>query len=139
VGKIVKGEDGKVTAIEGELHLAGDVKAKTRKLTWLGDTADLVEATLIELDFLLNKDKVEEDDDVEQLLTGTTRYEYAARGEASLRLLQKGQIIQIERRGFYICDKPYVRASQPVELIFVPDGKKMMGIEVGSVATVKVA
>ena len=88
---------------------------------------------------MLNKDKVEEDDDVEKLLTPTTRFEYSARGEADLRLLQKGQIIQIERRGYYICDRPYVRASEPVELIFVPDGKKMMGIETGSVATVKAA
>ena len=135
--KVLKGADGKVTAIEGELFLAGDVKAKTRKLTWLADTPDLVEARLIELDFLLNKDKVEEDDDVEKLLTPTTRFEYSARGEADLRLLQKGQIIQIERRGYYICDRPYVRASEPVELIFVPDGKKMMGIETGSVATIK--
>ena len=74
--KVLKGADGKVTAIEGELFLAGDVKAKTRKLTWLADTPDLVEARLIELDFLLNKDKVEEDDDVERLLTPTTRFEY---------------------------------------------------------------
>ena len=66
-----------------------------------------------------------------------SRFEYSARGEADLRLLQKGQIIQIERRGYYICDRPYVRASEPVELIFVPDGKKMMGIETGSVATIK--
>ena len=46
-----------------------------------------------------------------------------------LRLLQRGQIIQLERRGFYICNKPYVRASEPVELIFVPDGKNMFGIK----------
>lgn len=38
------------------------------------------------------------DDDVELLLTPTTRYEYAARGEAALRLLQRGQIVQLERR-----------------------------------------
>lgn len=42
------------------------------------------------------------DDDVELLLTPTTRYEYAARGEAALRLLQRGQIVQLERRGHCI-------------------------------------
>jgi len=123
---------GRVARLEGALHLQGDVKAKTRKLTWLADSADLVDCTLVELDFLLNKDKVEEDDDVEQLLTPKTRYEYAARGEAALRLLQRGQIVQLERRGYYICNRPYLRASEPIELIFVPDGKKMMGIEVGA-------
>ena len=40
--------------------------------------------------------------------------------------------MQLERRGYYICNRPYLRASEPIELIFVPDGKKMMGIEVGA-------
>jgi len=127
-----KDDQGRVASLDGALHLQGDVKAKTRKLTWLADSPDLVACTLVELDYLLNKDKVEEDDDVELLLTPTTRYEYAARGEAALRLLQRGQIVQLERRGYYICNWPYLRASEPIELIFVPDGKKMMGIEVGA-------
>ena len=33
------------------------------------------------------------------------------------------QVIQVERRGYYICDVPYMRASDPIRLLFVPDGK----------------
>ena len=32
------GGTGRVTTLDGALHLQGDVKAKTRKLTWLADS-----------------------------------------------------------------------------------------------------
>ena len=35
--------------------------------------------------------------------------------------------MQVERRGFYICDEPYVRPADPMRFYFVPDGKNMMG------------
>uniref|UniRef100_A0A7S4HK72 glutamate--tRNA ligase n=1 Tax=Prymnesium polylepis TaxID=72548 RepID=A0A7S4HK72_9EUKA len=120
---------GKVASIVAELHLEGSVKATKKKLTWLASTPDLVDVKLVDFDFLLNKDKVEEDDAIEQLLTPVTRFDDAAKGEASLRQLQKGQIIQVERRGYYICDEPYVRPSDPIVLFFVPDGKNMFGVK----------
>ena len=49
-------------------------------------------------------------------------------GEASLRTLKRGDTIQVERRGFYICDAPYVRPEDPVRLYFVPDGKNLYGV-----------
>ena len=52
---------------------------------------------------------------------------HPAIGEPALRLLKKGETIQVERRGFYICDEPYVRPSDPIVLFFVPDGKNMYG------------
>jgi glutamyl-tRNA synthetase len=60
-------------------------------------------------------------------LTDCTYEATAALAEPALRLLQKGETIQVERRGFYICDKPYVRAAEPMRLFFVPDGKNMHG------------
>lgn len=68
----------------------------------------------------------------------------AALGESSLRLVKKGnyvlsphictadrgsadpfcsgEVIQLNRRGFFICDQPYVNADKPLTLIFIPDG-----------------
>ena len=130
VRAIEKGADGKVTGLSGELHLAGDVKKTKKKLTWLADTPDnLVDMELIDLDFLLLKDKIEEEDDVKQILNYNSILPHAAKGEAAMRTVKKGEIIQVERRGFYICDVPYVRAAAPMKFFFVPDGKKFMGVE----------
>ena len=130
VKKVHKGAGGAVTAIDADLHLAGDVKKTKKKLTWLADTPDLVDVELVDLDFLLTKDKIEEDDDIKAILNPKTKFVDAARGEASLRQLQHGQIIQVERRGYYICDRPYLRPADPIRLIYVPDGKSMMGVNV---------
>lgn len=49
-------------------------------------------------------------------------------GDPALRHLKKGDIIQIQRKGFYICDEPYRPASahsgveSPCILFNVPDG-----------------
>ena len=110
--KVAKDEKtGEVTAISAKLNLAGDVKKTKKKLTWLADTPDLVDVELVDLDFLLTKDKIEEDDDIKAILNPKTKFVDAARGEASLRQLQHGQIIQVERRGYYICDRPYLRPA----------------------------
>ena len=102
-------------------------------------TDDLVRVNLVELDFILNKDKVEETDNVENLISMPSKWVYAATGEASLRQLKKGEIIQAERRGFYIVDEPYLRPSAPMVLIFVPDGKNMFGIKPGTAAATSTA
>ena len=49
-------------------------------------------------------------------------------GDPELVKLKKGDIIQLQRRGFFICDSPYKPISphscleSPVVLFFVPDG-----------------
>ena len=53
----------------------------------------------------------------------------AAKGEAAFRSVKKGEIVQVERRGFYICDRPYLRPDEPMKLFFVPDGKNLMGVK----------
>ena len=49
-------------------------------------------------------------------------------GDPLLRHLKKGDIIQLQRRGFYICDEPYCAPSphtgvaSPCVLFNIPDG-----------------
>jgi glutamyl-tRNA synthetase len=45
-------------------------------------------------------------------------------GDAGLREVQEGDIIQIERRGFYRCDRPYINDTKPLILFMIPDGKQ---------------
>lgn len=49
-------------------------------------------------------------------------------GEVELKRVKKGEIIQLQRKGFFICDVPYKPSSpyssqtQPVILFHIPDG-----------------
>jgi hypothetical protein len=54
----MKGPDGQVTALTGQLHLAGDFKKTRLKLTWLADVPELVPLTLTDFDYLITKKKV---------------------------------------------------------------------------------
>lgn len=51
-------------------------------------------------------------------------------GEPAMSTVKKGDIIQVQRKGFYRCDQayspvsPYSGAPMPIILIDVPDGHK---------------
>lgn len=62
------------------------------------------------------------------MLNDHTKFVHRGRGEAAMRQLRRGDILQVERRGFYICDEPYVRPVDPIRLLFVPDGKSFFGV-----------
>jgi len=83
---------------------------------------------LVEYAHLIDKQKIEESDEIDKLVNRDSRHAYTAIAEGCVRMLQKGDIIQFERRGFYIVDKVGL-ANQQLTLFFIPDGKaKAMGI-----------
>ena len=97
---------------------------KTKKLTWVcADPDTTVEITLVEYDHLITKRKVEEKDDVKDLVNTNSRIEYSAIAEGSLRTLQRGQSIQLERRGFFFVDQAITGEGKQMRLNFIPDGK----------------
>lgn len=55
---IEKDQDGNITQLTGVLHLEGSVKTTKLKLTWLPETSELVNLTLVEFDYLITKKKV---------------------------------------------------------------------------------
>jgi len=71
---------------------------------------------------LIDKQKIEENDKVEELVNRNSRFVSVAYAEGSIRTVQKSAIIQFERRGFYICDKLGLTAQQAA-FVFIPDGK----------------
>jgi glutamyl-tRNA synthetase len=109
------------TIVDGHLHLEGNFKNTEKKLTWLPAIEDLVPVLLEEFDHLITKEKMEEDDNLDDFIRTPSRYETNAIGDANLRNLQKGDKIQLERRGYFICDAPFV-ANKPIVLINIPDG-----------------
>jgi len=129
IRQIVKNDDGKVQEVVGELHLAGDFKTTQFKLTWLpregadGDYGDLVGVDLVVYNFLVTKGKLEEDDKLEDYVNKDIRKVKKAVGDLNLRLLKKGDRIQLERRGYWICDQALSCPNKRVVLINIPDGK----------------
>ena len=66
---IEKDETGAVVRLEGVTNLEGKVGSTKWKLTWLAESADLVPLTLVDFDYLISKKKLEEEDEIEDLVT----------------------------------------------------------------------
>ncbi|KAK8333749.1 hypothetical protein V6Z11_A10G226800 [Gossypium hirsutum] len=124
VKEIIKDQDGNITQLVGVLHLEGSVKTTKLKLTWLAETNELVNLSLVEFDYLITKKKLEEGEDFLDALNPCTKKEIAAIGDSNMRNLKQGEILQLERKGYYRCDVPFTRPSKPVVLFAIPDGRQ---------------
>ena len=118
----------------GRLNPGGDVKATKLKLTWLpasesDSVPPLTPLTLVDHGDLLAKKKLEDGEDVADFVNPCSRWEEAAVGDAGMRMLKVGDVVQLERMGFYRVDAALDEASDApsVVLIRVPDGKKGPG------------
>lgn len=95
-----------VTSLKLDLNLKGDFKTTEKKITWLSaEGFKLVPAELWEFDYLLTKDKLEEEDNFEDFLNPNTASMEDAVCDAGVGELKADDIIQLERRGFYRVDK----------------------------------
>ena len=122
VRNVAKNEAGEATSVDLELHLEGDFKKTKKKLSWLSYGDEVAHVLLVDYDFLITKKKVEEGDSVDQLVTPVSEFKVPAVADANVKDLKKGDIIQFERKGFYILDEPATE-SAPAHFICVPDGK----------------
>ncbi|KAK2764806.1 glutamyl-tRNA synthetase [Colletotrichum kahawae] len=106
-----------------ELNLKGDFKTTDKKVTWLSTQGTkLVKAELWEFDYLIKKDKLEEDDVLEEALNPVTSSMEVALCDAGVGELKKDDIIQLERRGFFRVDKGLDEGDEVV-LFAIPTGK----------------
>jgi len=115
-----------VESMDIVLHLEGDFKKTKKKVTWLSRIAangdkSVVDVNLLDYDYLITKRKLEEDDEVKDFITPVTEFKKLAVGDINMASLKKGDIIQIERKGYYIVDKSYDGTS--MDVIIIPDGK----------------
>ncbi|KAI0968607.1 tRNA synthetases class I, catalytic domain-containing protein [Xylaria arbuscula] len=114
-----------ITGLTGELNLQGDVRSTDKKVTWLSTQGQkLIDAELWEFDYLITKDKLEEDDDLEKFLNPTTATLEEAVCDEGVANLKKDDIIQLERRGYYRVDKAYGDGDERKVVFFlIPTGK----------------
>jgi glutamyl-tRNA synthetase len=116
-----------------ELHLEGDFKKTTKKITWLAQPTavhPLVDATLIDYDYLITKKKLEENDELKDFATPVTEFREDAFADANVRELTRGDIIQFERRGYFVFDGIAEKGGDDAlgkretwEFIRIPDGR----------------
>lgn len=131
VVKITKVEGG----LEGEFVPDGDFKAPKRKLSWLARVSDNTPVVLTEFDNLVTKDKLDEDDKFEDYINPNTMATTNVIGDAGLKSLKENDVIQLERRGYYRVDRPYMSDDKPLILYTIPDGKsKSMSGKAGKLA-----
>lgn len=120
------GPSGDVIAIEADLFLEGDFKKTKKKVTWLPLNSPLVDVTLLDYDYLITKKKLEEDDDVADFVTPQTEFRVEALADANVAELKQGDIIQFERKGYYILDKvqgDLAKGDLHLDFISIPDGR----------------
>jgi len=119
----------KITKVEGGLsgiHLPdGNFKNAKRKLTWLASVPEVTSfhVTLTEFDNLIEKEKLDDGDDFKNFINPNTMAQSTVIGDMGLKGLQKDEIIQLERRGFYRVDQPYINEKRGLVLYMIPDGK----------------
>ncbi len=129
IDKVVK-SNGKVTSVKATPNLSDKDFKKTLKVTWLAETdkAPFTPATCVYYDHIISKPVLDKDDDFKSFVASDTKTCVDFLGDPELRKLKKGDIVQIQRRGFFIVDRPYVAAtvntckSNPIRLIAIPDG-----------------
>eukprot|EP00041_Stephanoeca_diplocostata_P035200 m.1231241 g.1231241 ORF g.1231241 m.1231241 type:complete len:1417 (+) comp24658_c0_seq1:93-4343(+) len=121
---------GMVTAVEVEVLPDDKDFAGTKKITWLPAVPEeqAIEVKCIEYAPLINVVNVAKADGEEGLkkaCPAVPQKEYTLVGSSSLANIKQGDIVQINRRGFWICDEaPHADLGRPCVLIDVPDGKK---------------
>ncbi|KAI1912306.1 glutamate--tRNA ligase [Ophidiomyces ophidiicola] len=113
---------GKVSRLDLELHLAGDVKKTEKKITWLSKDQKLVPAILYDFDYLITKDKMEKDDEINAILNPKTESRTDVLGDCNVADLVEGDIIQFERKGYFRLDRQ-CQGGEPAVLFNIPTGK----------------
>ena len=125
--------NGKVEYVEATPNLDNKDFKKTLKVTWLAkipdeSRADFTPTVCVHYDHIISKPVLDKNDDFKNFVNKSTETKIEMLGDPELRNLQKGDIIQIQRRGFFIVDRPYsppnpnLCKTNPIVLISIPDG-----------------
>ncbi|XP_059690045.1 bifunctional glutamate/proline--tRNA ligase [Gavia stellata] len=130
ITKLNRNSSGRIVSIDAKLNLENKDFKKTTKITWLAETphAPLIPTVCVNYEHLITKPVLGKDEDFKQYINRNSKQEELMLGDPCLRELKKGDIIQLQRRGFFICDQPYEPVSPysckdaPCILIYIPDG-----------------
>ncbi|KAH8330885.1 hypothetical protein KR067_008655 [Drosophila pandora] len=131
IKKVHKDASGTITSVDAALNLENKDFKKTLKLTWLAveDDASAYPPTFcVYFDNIISKAVLGKDEDFKQFIGHKTRDEVPMLGDPELKKCKKGDIIQLQRRGFFKVDNAYAPPSgfssvaSPIILFSIPDG-----------------
>jgi bifunctional glutamyl/prolyl-tRNA synthetase len=99
-------------------------------VTWLAktDKAALTPVTCVYYEYIISKPVLSKEENFKDYINQSSKTVVDMYGEQYLKSLKKGDVIQLQRKGFFICDQPYVPPSihssveAPCILIAIPDG-----------------
>jgi len=128
--KKVNKDGDKVTSIDAVTELDNKDFKKTTKVTWLAQHADapFIPTKCVFFENIIAKEVLAKEDNFKDFIGKDTKKESEMFGDPELASLNKGDIIQLQRRGYFICDQAYEQASRhsgretPCVLFHVPDG-----------------
>ncbi|KAL9016666.1 MAG: hypothetical protein Q9185_005993 [Variospora sp. 1 TL-2023] len=116
-----------VTSLELELHLQGDVKKTKQKITWLAKSGqEPIPVELVDFDYLITKDKLEEDDNVDDFLNPKTEFRTEAVADGNVAELKENDVIQFERKGYFRVDRAFKHGEKAI-MFCIPTGKENKG------------
>ncbi|EDW14211.1 bifunctional glutamate/proline--tRNA ligase [Drosophila mojavensis] len=131
IKKVHRDASGAITSVDAALNLDNKDFKKTLKLTWLAveDDATAYPPTFcVYFDNIISKAVLGKDEDFKQYIGHKTREEVQMLGDPELKKCKKGDIIQLQRRGFFKVDNayappsPYTNVTSPIILFSIPDG-----------------
>ena len=135
IKKIERSDDGnEVTSIQGQLNLEDtNFKATKHKLTWLPEKHSQVNSIPIiarTYSHLISKPVLGKDEEMKDFVNWDSLKEENLLGDHNMASVKLRDIIQIQRKGFFICDRPYepfnpvIGKDLPAIFIYIPDGHK---------------
>ena len=114
-----------ISSIDLTLHLTGDFKKTQKKITWLEPaTQSLVPVDLVDFDYLITKDKLEEEDDVKDFVNPKTEWRFAAWADEGVWDVKVGDVVQFERKGYFRLDKAADKQGGKAVFFAIPTGKE---------------
>ena len=116
------GRADEIKELQLDLHVEGDFKKTKKKVGWLSDEQKLVPVELYDFDYLITKDKLDKNDNVEDFLTPRTEFKTLAFADCNVSVVKPGDIIQFERKGYFRCDRA-TEADKPAVFFTIPTGK----------------
>ena len=79
-----------------------------------------------DFDYMITKRKPEDTDEFEDIVNQKTEICTAAKGDGNLRAYNKGEVIQIERKGYFVADRPHINAGESDD--FIEHSRRQEGV-----------